>query len=87
MDDAAVSALFLSKICDLKNAILRDCDCKLRRRNDLALDSGRQKKTTIQEKEGNYQPDEMYFVRHVPRSHISKLESIVVTSTGTVIGH
>ena len=86
MDDAAVGAPFLSKICDLKKVIFRDCDCKLRSRNDLALESGREKKTTIQEKEGNYPPDEMHFVRHMPRSRISKIESIVVTSTGTVIG-
>ena len=28
-DDAAVSASFLSKICDLKEAIFRDWDCEL----------------------------------------------------------
>jgi hypothetical protein len=28
MDDAAVDASFLSKICDLKEAIFGDCDCQ-----------------------------------------------------------
>jgi hypothetical protein len=35
----------------------------------------------MQEKEGSQPPAEMHFVRHMPGHSISKLESIVVTST------
>jgi len=76
-DDAAVGASFLSKICDLEDAIFRDCDCERRSRNDLALESARKNKASIQEKEGSQPSAEMHFVRHMPGRRISKLESTV----------
>ena len=80
--DAAVGASFLSKICDPKEAIFRDCDCERRSRNDAALESCRKNKAGIQKKENNQPPAEMHFVRHMPGRRKSKLESIVATSTG-----
>jgi len=79
-DDAAVGTSFLSKICDLKEAIVRHCDCDRRSRNDFALESARKNKASIQEKEGNQAPAEMHFDRHI-RGRIGKLDSIVVRST------
>ena len=80
-DDAPVGTSFLGKICDLKEAIFRDCNCELWSGNDLALESSRKNKASIQEKEGNQPPAEMHFDGHVCGGHKSKLESIVVTST------
>jgi len=77
-DDAAVGASFLSKICDLEDAIFRDCDCERRSRNDLALESARKNEASIQEKEGSQPSAEMHFVRHMPGRRISKLESTVL---------
>jgi len=76
-DNAALGAAFLGKICDLEGAIFRDCDCQRRSRNDLALESARKNEARIQEKEGSQPSAEMHFVRHMPGSHISELESIV----------
>jgi hypothetical protein len=76
-EDAAVGASFLSKICDLEDAIFRDCDCQRRSRNDLALESARKNEASIQEKEGSQPSAEMHFVCHMPVRPISKLESIV----------
>jgi hypothetical protein len=81
-DDAVVGASFLSKICDLKEAIFRDCDCERGSCNDLAHESSRENKARIQEKQGNQQPAEVHFVRHMPGRRISKLESTILTSTG-----
>src|SRR5262249_22845521 len=46
-DDAAVGTSFLSKICDLKEAIVRDWDCERRSCNDFALESDRKNKARI----------------------------------------
>src|SRR5947208_11367320 len=46
-DHAALGASFLSKICDLKEVIVRHCDCDRRSRNDFALESARKDKASI----------------------------------------
>jgi hypothetical protein len=80
-DDAAVGTSFLSKICDLKEVIFRDCDCERRSCNDLAPESARKNETSMQEKEGSQPPAEMDFDCHRRGGRMGKLESIVVTST------
>jgi len=46
-DDTALCASFLSKICNLEEAIIRDRDCELRSRNDFAPESARKNKASI----------------------------------------
>jgi hypothetical protein len=80
-DDAAIGTSLLSKICDLKEAIVRDRDCERWSCNDLALESARKSEASIQEKERNQTPAEMHFDRHMRWRRMAKLESIVVKST------
>ena len=46
-DDTALCASFLSKICNLEEAIFRDRDCELRSRNDFAPESARKNKASV----------------------------------------
>lgn len=46
-DDTALCASFLSKICNLEEAIFRDRDCQRRSRNDFAPESTRKNKANI----------------------------------------
>jgi hypothetical protein len=80
-DDTALCASFLSKICNLEEAIVRHRDCERRSRNDFAPESTRKNKASIQEKEGNQPPAEMHFDRHKRGRRMGKLVSNVVTST------
>jgi hypothetical protein len=85
-NDTALCASFLSKICNLKEAIVRDRDCQRRSRDDFAPGSTRKNKSSIYEKEGNKPPAEMDFDRHMRGHRMSKLDSNVVTSMVGVCG-